>query len=81
MRQMVHVIPKFDHGPGKIVLMAKYAQARGAQQEIPAGLGFQPQPTRGQYAKEVPARKNQDVSLDRTHAVNHAISPCPNVAG
>src|SRR5262249_40766135 len=51
------------------------------QQEILARLRFESKPTSGQDAEKVSARKNQNISLDRAHAFNHAISPCPNLGG
>ena len=78
---MMQVIPKLNYRLGQIVLVAKSAQAGSAQQEISAGSGFQPKPTCGEYAEKVPARKDQDVLLDRTNAVNDTIRSRSNVAG
>ena len=80
MHKMMQVVPKLDHRLRQIMLVAKRAQAGSAQQEISTSLGFQPQPTCGQYPKKVPARKNQNVPLYCTHAVNHTIRPRSNLA-
>ncbi len=47
MHEMMRVLPQLDYRLGQIVLVAERAQARSAQQEISASLGFQPQPPRG----------------------------------
>ena len=73
MHEMMRVIPKLDDRLGPIVLVAKRAQARSAQQETSAGLGFKPQPSRGQYPQKVPARSNQSVALDRAHEAHSRI--------
>src|SRR5229473_125231 len=81
MHEMMRVIPKLDDRLRQIVLVAKRAQARSAQQEISTSRRFQPQPACGQYPKKVPARKNQNVAFDRAHTINHAISPRSNLGG
>jgi hypothetical protein len=81
MKKMMEVIPKSDYRLRQIVLVAKRAQARSAQQETSAGLGFKPQPSRGQYPQNVPARKDHHVALDLAHAVNHPIGPHSNLVG
>jgi hypothetical protein len=77
---MMQVIPQSDCRSGQIVLVAKRAQARSAQQEIFARPGFQPKPTGGQDPEKVSARKNQNIPLDRAHALDHTIGSCTNLA-
>src|SRR5271156_6149485 len=81
MHEMMQVIPKLNYRLGQVVLVAKRAQARGAQQKIFSALGFHSQPARDQYSQNVPARKNQNVALDRTHAVNHTVGARSNLGG
>src|SRR5438105_2184544 len=81
MHKMMEVIPQFDYRLRQIVLVAKRAQARSTQQETSAGLGFKPEPSRGQYPQKVPARKDHHVAFDLAHPVNHTIGPRSNLVG
>src|SRR6516164_7295092 len=78
---MMQVIPQLDCRLGEIVLVAKRAQTRSAQQETFARLRFESKPTSGQDPEKVSARKNQDIPLHRAHALDHTISPRANLAG
>ena len=78
---MMQVIPQLDCRLGEIVLVAKRAQAGGAQQETFSRLRFEPKPPSGKDPEKMTARKNQNIPLDGAHALNHAIGPCPNLDG
>src|SRR6516164_1675544 len=77
---MTAIVPKVDCGLGQFVLVAQCAQARSAQQEVPATRRVETEPTSGEHPQEMPARKNQHVAFDRTHPAHDAVGPRANLA-
>src|SRR5260370_5226885 len=70
------VIPKPDHRLRKIVFVPDRAQARRAQQKIPARVSWiSPQPPVGENANEVSAGKEQYISRNREHTLNYTVCP------
>src|SRR5271157_1005879 len=55
-------VPQSDCRLGQIVLVAKRAQARGAEQEMLARRRFESEPAGGEHAHEMTARKQQHVA-------------------
>src|SRR5271169_1393213 len=77
---MTAIVPKVDCGLGQFVLVAQCAQARSAQQEVPATRRVETEPADGEHPQEMPARKNQHVTFDRTHPAHDAVGPRANLA-
>src|SRR5260370_30555779 len=70
------VIPKPDHRLRKIVFVPARAQARRAQQKMPARVSWiSPQPPVGENANEVSAGKEQYISRNREHTLNYTVCP------
>jgi hypothetical protein len=70
------VIPKTDHRLRKIVFVPDRAQARRAQQKIPARISWvSPQPLVGENANEMSAGKEQHIFRDRTNTINYTVCP------
>src|SRR5262245_15803426 len=67
------IVPQPDHRLREVVLVTEGTQARGAQQEESAGSWVQTEPAGGEHSQEVPARKEQHVSLDGAHSLHHAV--------
>src|SRR5271169_973314 len=72
---MTAIVPKVDCGLGRFVLVAQCAQARSAQQEVPAARRVETEPAGGEHPQEMPARKNQHVAFDRAHPAHDAVGP------
>ncbi len=76
------VIPQSDYRVGKVMLIAERTQACRAQQEVPpSSPGFESKPAGSQHSNEMPARKNQYVSLDPADPVHHAVGPRDDLFG
>src|SRR5215510_14555729 len=75
------IVPKLDHGPGSVVLVAEGAQARRLEIEIARGAGLQPEPARPEHAQDVAAREDQDVSVDGAHLRHHPVGAGPDLRG
>src|SRR5262245_10681031 len=69
------VVPQSNHGTGPCVLVAELAQARRPQKEASSSPWREAEPARGQDPQEMSAREEQDVALDGTHPVYHAVGP------
>src|SRR5262245_43827915 len=69
------VVPQSNHGTGARVLVGELAQARRPQEEASSGPGREAEPARRQDPQEMPAREEQDVAVDGTHPVDHAVGP------
>src|SRR5215471_16622511 len=69
------VVPQSNHGTGACVLVAELAQARCPQEEASSRPGREAEPARRQDPEEMSAREEQDVAVDGTHSVYHAVGP------
>src|SRR5438309_8915373 len=67
------VVPQPDSRLGKVVLVAEQAEARGAEQEIAPAGSFETEPTGGEDAQDMTARKHEDVAAEGTHTADDAI--------
>src|SRR5262245_60265932 len=73
---MASLIPLPNHRPRLATLISLGTQARSAQHEVSAVRAcFDPEPAGGQHSHEMPARKQQHISLNRSHTAHHAVSP------
>src|SRR5271166_3636794 len=72
---MTAIVPKLDCGLGQFMLIAQRAEARSAQQEVPATSRVEAEPAGREHPQEMPARKNQHVAFDRAHPAHDAIGP------
>jgi hypothetical protein len=72
---MARFVPQLDCRRGQVVFIAQRAQARGAQQEVPAARRVETEPAGGEHPQEMPARKNQHVAFDRAHPAHDAVGP------
>ena len=74
------VIPKPDHRLRKIVFIPDRAQARCAQQKIPARVSWiSPKPPVGENANEMSAGKEQHISTKGPDTLNHTVCPLANL--
>src|SRR6516165_1019307 len=62
------------------MLIAQCAEAHSAQQEVPATRRVETEPTSGEHPQEMPARKNQNVTFDRTHPAHDAVGSRADLA-
>jgi hypothetical protein len=70
------VIPKPDHRLRKIVFVPDRAQARRAQQKIPARISWiSPKPSVCDNANEVSTGKQQHISRNRADTLNYTVCP------
>jgi len=70
------VIPKPDYRLRKIVFVPDRAQARRAQQQIPARISWiSPKPPVGENANEVSAGEEQHISTKRPDTLNYTVCP------
>src|SRR6266851_1892937 len=76
---MMCVVPSPDGRLGKVVLVAEEAEARGGEREIAPSRRFEAEPTGGEHAQDMGARKYQDIAADGAHAADDAIGPCPDL--
>jgi hypothetical protein len=76
---MTCIVPQPDRRLGQIVFVTQGTQAGGAQEEVSAGSGFKPEPPSCQNTQEVPAGKEQDVSVDGSHSAHEAVGPDTNL--
>ena len=61
---MARFVPQPDYRLGQVVVfIAQRTEACGAQQEVPAIRRVQTDPAGGEHPQEMPARKNQHVTL------------------
>src|SRR5260370_18346751 len=74
---MMRVIPQCNHWLRQVVFVTECAQAGRTEQEVSSSRRFKPQPATGKNAQKVPARKQQDVTLDGTNAIDYAFGPSP----
>src|SRR5271156_6815022 len=72
---MTAIVPKLDCGLGQFMLIAQRAEARRAQQEVPATSRVEAEPAGREHPQEMPARKNQHVAFDRAHSAHDAVGP------
>src|SRR6516164_1398629 len=77
---MTVIVPKSDRRLGQFVLVPQSAEARSAQQEVPATRRVETEPASGEYPQEMPARKNQHVAFDCAHSAHNAVGPRANLA-
>src|SRR5271169_1935890 len=77
---MTVIVPQPDCGLGQFMLIAQRAEARSAQQEVPATRRVETEPAGREYPQEMPARKNQYVAFDRAHPAHDAIGPRADLA-
>src|SRR5208282_5027015 len=77
---MTAIVPQPDRRLGQFVLIAQRAEARSAQQEVPAARRVETEPAGREYPQEMPARKNQHVAFDRAHPAHDAIGPRADLA-
>src|SRR5580765_4949525 len=71
---VTRVVPESNHRPGDLVFITQGADAGRTQHEISAvGCGLDPQPPGRQDTDEMPAGEKQDVSLNRTHAIDNPV--------
>src|SRR5689334_23755881 len=76
---MPGVIPKSNDRLASVVFITESAQARCAQQEVPARRGFEPEPACGEHSQDMSTREKQHVPLDRANAPHHVVSPGANL--
>lgn len=72
---MAGVVPKSNDRLTPVVFITESTQARRAQQEVPAGRRFQPEPARAEHSQEMSTREKQHVPLHHAHAVHDMVSP------
>src|SRR5208282_869265 len=77
---MTAIVPKLDCGLGQFMLIAQRAEARSAQQEVPATSRVEAEPAGREHPQEMPARKNQHVAFDRAHSAHDAVGPRADLA-
>src|SRR5947208_2545114 len=78
---MTSVVPQPDYWLSQVVFVAQRSQARWAQQEVSTDHGIEPEPPRGEYSQEMPARKKQHMTPDRAHTFDRAVGPPANLVG
>src|SRR6516162_9584841 len=76
---MARFVPQLDCRRGQVVFIAQRAQARGAQQEVPAARRVETEPAGGEHPQEMPARENQYLALDRAHPAHEAVGACADL--
>jgi len=55
------------------------AQAGRDEQKKPASRRFEPQPASGEHPQEMPAGKQQHITVNSADALDHAIRPRANL--
>src|SRR5436190_21629001 len=76
---MAIVVPQADGGFGQVVFIAQGAQAGCAQEQEAACRRLKPKPARGENPQEMPAREDQDVTLESPEQPHDAIGPRPHL--
>src|SRR5438067_341282 len=64
-----------------IVLVSERAEARRAEEEVPACAGLEPEPPARKHAQKVSTREQQRVAVDGAHAADHAVGPGSDLIG
>jgi hypothetical protein len=72
---MTCIVPQPDHRLGHVVFVTQGTHASGAQEEVSAGSGLEPEPSSCWHAQEVPAGKEQDVPMAGSHSAHHVVGP------
>jgi len=62
-----------DDGLGEIVIVPKYAQGHGAEQQATSFPRFQSDPTRGQNAKDFPVCNDERIVAACAHAADDTV--------
>src|SRR5262249_9131700 len=69
------IVPQTNGRFRQIMIVAQYADRRGAEDEALAGCGVEPQPARSQDAQKVAAGKDQGGRVQFAEAGHHAVGP------